>query len=319
MNVNILIISNNDDFATDMVCVYLKTHNVPYLRVNRRDFASYNVNWDISAMKLQIEIEENLFVITSDSLKAVYYRAPTFLRESYYKYCSYEEQLEASQWMAFIRNLMVFNDAYWMNNPQDIYKAENKLYQLTIAQIIGLSTPKTLVQNNHLELKDNNTYAVKSIDTAIFGDNHHSFFAYTTILSGAELKKYNLKIAPVCIQECIAPKIDIRVTYIEGQIFASAITNNNKPIYGDWRLQKDKLTYSPYELPISICEKLSLLMKSLNLSYGGIDLMFSGKEYFFVEVNPTGEWAWLIEPCNYNFPKIIGDVLLEKTKEKYEK
>ena len=92
--------------------------------------------------------------------------------------------------------------------------------------------------------------------------------------------------------------------------------NKDKSINGDWRLHKDGLIYSPYELPQAICKQLKQLMDKLNLYFGGIDLMFSHGNYYFVEVNPTGEWAWLVEPCKYNFPKIIGDTLHRRADEK---
>jgi glutathione synthase/RimK-type ligase-like ATP-grasp enzyme len=34
-------------------------------------------------------------------------------------------------------------------------------------------------------------------------------------------------------------------------------------------------------------------MNSLNLKFGGIDLIFCDGKYYFIEVNPTGEWGWL--------------------------
>lgn len=34
-------------------------------------------------------------------------------------------------------------------------------------------------------------------------------------------------------------------------------------------------------------------MYELNLNFGGIDLVYSNGRYYFIEVNPTGEWGWL--------------------------
>jgi len=286
-----------------------------YLRINRHDLPLYEVNWDISKMQLTLRIDNHTFIIGS-SLKVVYYRAPTFLRESFYKHCTFEEQIKLSQWMSFLRNLMCFEDVFWMNNPHDIYKAENKLYQLKIADSIGLIHPQTFVQNNHNNIEDDRLYAVKSIDTAIFGNDTNTYFSYTKVLTGKELKCYKLNIAPICLQDYIEDKIDIRVTYIDGNIFPSSITNKDRSIYGDWRLHKDNLIYSSYELPKTICEQIKLFMNKLNLHFGGIDLMYSQGNYFFVEVNPTGEWAWLVEPCNYDFPKFIGDTLYRRANEK---
>ena len=312
MTVSILIISNHDDFSTDLVCCSLKKNNINYLRVNRNDFPNYKVNWDIARMELKIIIDDQEFVINSN-LSAVYYRAPTFLRESFYKECSYEEQLQLSQWMAFIRNLTAFDNAFCMNNPKDIYLAENKIYQLKLAKSMGLTIPSTFVQNNTFDLVDDFKYAVKSIDTAIFGDTNNSYFTYTQILTGSEISQYKLNLAPVCLQEYLEDKLDIRVTYIDGHFFASII-KSNCPIEGDWRKNKTGLIYEACELPVIIKDGLNRLMKKLALSFGGIDLIFSNNQYYFIEVNPTGEWGWLMEPCSYDFPNIIADSLIKRIK-----
>ena len=34
-------------------------------------------------------------------------------------------------------------------------------------------------------------------------------------------------------------------------------------------------------------------MEKLKLNFGGIDLAYVNGEYYFIEVNPTGEWGWL--------------------------
>ena len=34
-------------------------------------------------------------------------------------------------------------------------------------------------------------------------------------------------------------------------------------------------------------------MDDLKLQYGRIDFLLKGNEYWFLEVNPNGEWGWL--------------------------
>ena len=61
---------------------------------------------------------------------------------------SVSEQLERNQWSAFLRNLIIFKNANWINNPVCTYRAENKLYQLCIAKESGLLVPTTYVSNS---------------------------------------------------------------------------------------------------------------------------------------------------------------------------
>lgn len=67
--------------------------------------------------------------------------------------------------------------------------------------------------------------------------------------------------------------------------------NNNEGIEGDWRLQKNNIEYIPFELPFDIQTKCIEIVKRFGLVFGAIDLIKTNDKYYFIEVNPTGEWA----------------------------
>ena len=48
-------------------------------------------------------------------------------------------------------------------------------------------------------------------------------------------------------------------------------------------------------------------MKKLNLSFGGVDLIISHGKYYFIEVNPTGEWGWIEANTDYKLHNAIVD------------
>lgn len=50
-------------------------------------------------------------------------------------------------------------------------------------------------------------------------------------------------------------------------------------------------------------------MKKLELNFGGIDLAIVSGEYYFIEVNPTGEWGWLEVKTGTNISKTIKRAL----------
>ncbi len=294
-NINHLIVSSTIDFSTDLICVELEKRGLKYLRINRDCFSNYLISYELNERCMTIQVAEDRYRITPDSLKSVFFRAPVFLRNMQRAY-SVQEQLYRSQWSAFIRNLIVFENAKWINNPVSIYKAENKMFQLQVAQQSGLLIPKTFVGNTHpIGINPEVQYIVKSIDTALFYDHEQEMFTYSSMLCGEELMNAELSSAPVMIQECIQNKLDIRVTVIGESLFAVSITREGNLIDGDWRrTEKDHLLYKPIDLPKPISDSIMMLMKSLNLSFGGVDLTFSNGEYRFIEVNPTGEWGWLV-------------------------
>lgn len=308
-NVEYLIISSTIDYSTDLICIELEKQHSDYLRINRDKFSSYKVNYDLQDETLYIKIGKQEYLI-NNNLKAVYFRAPVFLRSN--KAYAVEEQLYRSQWNAFIKNLIVFRNAHWINYPPNTYESENKVYQLQVAKRVGLDVPKTFVANYDIDgIDENEQYIVKSIDTALFYDEQVEMFAYSEIVSGKMLKQAELRQAPIIIQELLKDKLDIRVTVVGNNLFPVAISENGHNISGDWRKNdKDKLQYIPVELPGKIAFKLKEMMSTLGLTFGGIDLALSNGKYYFIEVNPTGEWGWLVYSAKIDIHKTIARELI---------
>jgi len=309
--IKVLIISNKFDFATDYVTITLHELKIPYLRINRDEISNYAVNLFLENEELYIDIEKKSFVISNKTLKAIYCRAPTFIRSLDIP-ADPENQLHKFQWASFIRNLIIFENVLWINNPVATYKSENKLYQLKIARQVGFKIPYTVVSNDRKLsiIKGKSKYAIKTLDTGLLKIHDKDAFIYTNIVTGSELKKSKLHSAPVVIQECLSPKIDIRVTVVGNEVFAVKILKQGKKIEGDWRkIKKEELEYLPVKLPSDINQRCINLVKRLGLVFGAIDLAFANGEYYFLEINPTGEWAWLVNSVNFPIHKEIAFLL----------
>ncbi len=311
--VEYLIISSKIDYSTDLISCEFEKRGLKYLRLNRDQFSDYNVIYSLRDEILRIVIEKEEYHISPNYLSSIYFRAPVFLRNTNKQY-SLSKQVYRSQWSSFIRNLIVFESANWVNHPVATYKAENKLYQLKMASKCGFAVPKTIVGNFlPQDINRNQIYIVKSLDTALFFEDKQEMFTYSTKLSGEELLASELRLAPVIIQEYLQNKIDIRVTIIGDTLFAVDITKNGNPIDGDWRkASKESLMYRPIDLPDSVKVLIKNTMKSLGLKFGGMDLALVSDNYYFIEVNPTGEWGWLTTSAQLPIDKAIADYLSAK-------
>ena len=308
--VNHLILSTTTDYSTDLICVELEKRGLKYLRLNRDRFTEYEINYTLQDNVLNVKMGDTWYELSTQCVTSIYFRAPVFLRTTGKSY-SLEEQLKRSQWSAFIRNLIVLDKAVCVNYPPSVYQAENKLYQLKIAKECGMAVPETYVGN---ALPDNirpeKIYIVKSLDTALFYDNGKEMFTYSTMISGQELLGSEIKLAPIILQEYLEHKTDLRVTVVGDQIFPVAIMKHGKAIAGDWRKSsKDDLNYTPVELPQIVNNQILELMKSLRLTFGGVDLALVGDTYYFIEVNPTGEWGWLASSVGIPIDKAIVNCL----------
>ncbi|MBP2072532.1 ATP-grasp domain-containing protein [Thermoanaerobacterium butyriciformans] len=305
-----LIVSNSFDFTSDYICYELQRRGQKYLRINRDRFSDYCIFIDLCKGIMNICIGNNEYQVKESFLKSIYFRAPVFLRDSYNHSLSLAEQLYRSQWSSFIRNLIYFEDILWMNNPVSTYKAENKILQLKYASQIGFEIPQTFITNEaKIPIKAESNYIVKSLDTALFRKDETELFVFSNIVKGSEIRESNLMEAPIILQEYIYPKIDLRVTVIGEKVHAVKIVKNNEGIEGDWRKHKDDVQFIPYDLPKTIINRSIELVKKFNLSFGAIDLVYCKGNYYFIEINPTGEWAWLVENANQRIDIDIVDML----------
>lgn len=311
--VDVLIISNKFDFTTDYVVLALRELKIPYVRINRDEFLNYSIKVFLEKEELHVEIDGKVFNLSNRTLKSIYYRAPTFIRSLNIP-ADPEVQLYKFQWASFIRNLIIFENAFWINNPVATYKAENKLYQLKMARQIGFKIPYTIVSNDGKlsDIKKEAKYAIKTLDPGLLKIDDKEAFIYTNVVTGNELIKSNLRSAPIVIQEYLFPKLDIRVTVVGHKVFAVKILKQGKNIDGDWRrIKKEELEYIPIKLPDDISQLCINLVKKLGLNFGAIDLAFINEEYYFLEINPTGEWAWLVNKVNFPIHKEIAYLLAQ--------
>lgn len=306
-SVDYLIISDTKDFTSDYVSIELNRREKKYLRMNRDKFSNYHIEWDVLKSILKINIDNELYCI-DENLKGVYYRAPVYMR--YYSENNYEEQLYKSQWMAFVKNLICFEKAIWINNPVDTYKAENKMLQLKYANELGFLVPDTLVINYSSDLLNNNkVYAIKSIDTLLLRNGSEECFLYTNLVSGEKINNSDLSSSPVVVQQLINPKIDLRITVIDNKVYAVKIVKNMIGVDDDWRKEKDNVKFIPMEISYELKNMCIKLVRKLGLKYGAIDMALKGDKYYFIEINPTGEWAWLVESSGLFIYKDIVNTL----------
>lgn len=310
--IEILVISDTMDFTTDYICLELQRRNANYLRVNRNKFKDYKVVVDIGSLILYITINDKEYIINNSNLKSIYYRAPIYLHDTYKPNLSVEKQLYRSQWAAFLRNLVLFDNAEWLNNPIDTFRAENKMLQLKYAERIGMKYPHTLLLNSieNIGLNREKDYIIKSLDTVLLRQGNKEAFVYSSVITGKELMKSEFAVAPVIIQEYLYPKVDLRVTVIGEKVFAVKIVKKGIGIAGDWRKEKDNVDFIEFDLPIDINKKCIKIVNNLGLAFGGVDLILHNGIYYFIEVNPTGEWAWLVNRAGLKIDKAICDYLL---------
>ena len=185
-------------------------------------------------------------------------------------------------------------ECFWMNSPVADEVASRKIRQLQIARRIGLSIPETLVTNDSQAASDFvRAHEPGQVVRKAFR-NIQEAPRETAIVRSADLALIDsVQYTPVIFQGFVPGRLDLRVTIIDGEIFAAAI--DSQPEYhADYRTGLASARVTPYELPADVADRLLQLMDAFGLRYGAIDLRVTpDDEHVFFEVNPAGEFLFI--------------------------
>jgi hypothetical protein len=194
-----------------------------------------------------------------------------------------------------IAGLWLSLPGFWINQPLCDQNAARKAYQLQLASEIGCDIPKTLITSDPQAASDFITEL--GVDHTVY----KSFSATaehwreTRILRQDELSVLgNVRFAPVIFQEYIPADVDLRITIVDGNIFAAAIYSQQTAYRHDFRMDMISARVEPHELPLKVQEQLTELMNRLGLVYGAIDMRRTPEgRYVFLEINPAGQWLFV--------------------------
>ncbi len=192
----------------------------------------------------------------------------------------------------------------------------NKLIALQEAQKLGLNIPPTIVSVDSNLLRkftdDNGGCISKSIQD-LMGIAVKDMYAFT----GKTMRVNREDIHPrnhwySLFQKEITKKYEIRVFYFLKKIYAMAIFSQmDEESSLDFREVDVNGNHPnrmvPFTLPGDVASKIRKLMKNLRLESGSLDFIVTpDDEYYFLEVNPVGQFDFLNEICNYHIEKFIA-------------
>lgn len=299
----ILIISNNGDSTTTKVIRYLLKMRKQFIRVHEDEF------FEIKTDKKRIYLlsERNRFFL--DEITSVWYRRGGLK----FKRLHYDNDTV---------NLYMDETQHWLEDyviktlesKKSINKQSNshvnKLLVLEQAQKTGLSVPKYFLAENTDEVIVNKTITKVITENVILDsiNKNSNGIIYTSIIKEKEKDNFFITF----FQEKIEKDFEIRSFYLDGKMWSTAIiSQNDEQTKTDFRKYnyKNPNRKVRYQLPKNIEEKVHYLMQSLDLNCGSIDFIKSGDDFYFLEVNPVGQFIGLSAICNYSLEKEIAQYL----------
>ena len=312
----ILILSQSYEQSTDNVMDWLQYRNVSFLRVNSIDFY-FN-----GCANLFISNEfTNLLIqgIDDDKFNCVWLRR-WGIREKEVKLSL--NLPSAQNTINDVRKLIIsefdalknFLFLRWHNKKWLTYPSQygvNKLFVLQAAVNVGLIIPITNIGIRIPQIANKIiTKAIGEMDAIAF--NKSFCLAYTTVIDNKELYLRNKALS--LTQNFVEKAYEIRTFFFYGKFYSMAIFSQK-----DSQTQVDFRRYNNvkpnrtvlFNLPKNVEEKLTLLMKSVNLDHGSIDMIVSTEgEFIFLEINPVGQFGMVSGPCNYYLEELFASKLI---------
>ncbi|MEU6057410.1 ATP-grasp ribosomal peptide maturase [Streptomyces sp. NPDC047097] len=183
--------------------------------------------------------------------------------------------------------------AHYVNHPWHNRAAEFKPAQLSTAQRCGFLVPSTVITNDPCEARN---FAAQQPGGMVYkplwntpyrvdGEPHSVWVREVT---GAEITDA-VSVCPHLFQAEVDKAFDARVTAVGSRLFGVRIDSPDL----DWRRRQELMTCRQIAVPRSVAQLIVAYLAEFRLSYGAFDFaVTSAGDWYFLECNPNGQWAW---------------------------
>lgn len=328
----VLILSNNFDPSTSDVINWLDYQDTKWFRINETDKVELiSIEMDNNAIINIIILINNEHRIDLDKIDAYWYRRGYLATPDDWKRKKYidDEVLQSSIYKALKdddENTFDYIHNFIQDKKPNINSylsaKNNKLNYLSKAIDSGLAVPKSIICTTKTELlnfyhQNAGKIITKSINEGFFTKiSNYNYYSYTHLVSLSDIEASSSTFFPSLFQEYIEKFVELRIFYFQGTVSCMAIFSQlNEATKIDLRNYDNLLPNRqvPFSLPTSIVSKINIFMKSINLNSGSLDMIITPtNEYYFLEVNPVGQFGMVSYPCNYKLEKQLADFLTRK-------
>ncbi|MBM3230183.1 hypothetical protein FJZ22_00815 [Candidatus Pacearchaeota archaeon] len=216
--------------------------------------------------------------------------------------------------------LLMTHSGKVVNRPQNHFYANSKLHQIKFALERGMLVPDTIVTTDPADLENfyrehMGNICFKLQKGAVIRTPEGNKVVYTNKVTEAQMRNSALVSShPSLFQEYIEKEFEIRIiatdTTTTGIAIHSQDSERSKIDYR--RYDFENVTYQQVELPKKVKEFCATMLMHYGLHFGAFDFIYSkDKKYYFLELNPNGQWLWLEEQSGYNVTSEVTNNLVE--------
>ena len=310
----ILIVSYPGEDHTEKVMQCLEQKGREVLMMDMSDFPAnkgMSLSWASSNKKPIFFIDNLKLSVDLNKINALWWRRLLPFTIDHELKSQSNRAFAESETSQAIYGMLDSLNCNWINPRAADEAAHHKPLQWSTAKKIGLKLPQTLVTNKPDDAR--NFINAHGIGRVVFKAFLASTDAWreTRLVLQEDVERLELvRFAPVIFQEYIEG-VDLRITIIGDQVFSAEIDAQKTSYPVDMRMVIGETEIQVVKLPKKIEQGLRQLQLSLGLKYGAIDMRRTPNgEYYFLEVNPAGQWLFVERGTGLPISQAMADYLI---------
>lgn len=211
-------------------------------------------------------------------------------------------------------------DRRWVSPHHKVAVAGYKVHQLRLAAELGFKVSQTLVTNDPSSVTPFYQRCERGMIykplrfVPITDDTGGEFGIYTSLVTDEDLEQCldSVQLAPCLFQEVIPKAYELRINVIGDRVWTAAVySQESEDTALDCRHDLEGCRHAPVFLPGEIERKCLEMTRHFGLRMSNIDFIVTPDgEYYFLELNPNGQWAWIEELTGMPLCAALVDELL---------
>lgn len=308
----VLVVTNIDDPTADLVIAELNRRDVPVARLDPGDFpAALSASARLGGAEgWRGTLSTPSRTVELDGVRSLYYRRPSGFAFPHLP--DQDARFAVTQARYGLGGVLSsLPGCLYVNHPNRIGDAEYKPLGLSVAAESGFAVPDTLITNVEGDARE-------------FAERHRSVIYKPLWVPFYTLddKAQTIPVAAVTAEELDGSVVgtmhlfqqrvdkdhDVRVTVIGDHVFAARIHS----ALLDWRTDYKTHTYAVTRVPPEVERSLRSYLDRLGLVFGAFDFAVDHEgTWWFLECNPSGQWAWLETECGLPMTGALADLLTQ--------
>ncbi|NBE50495.1 ATP-grasp ribosomal peptide maturase [Streptomyces boluensis] len=309
---SVLVLTGPDDVTADLVLRILANRRVPVVRLDPgrdpHEGAALTARYRTGDRSGTLRTPSR--ALDLDQVRSVWTRRPSPF-EGPPELSGQEREFAASQSFWGVGGILAsLPGAHYVNHPWRNRAAEYKPAQLAAAGRSGFLLPSTLITNDPEQARE---FTAAQAGGAVYKplwNTRYQADGEAQQVWVREVRPYEINAAvavcPHLFQARVDKAYDVRVTAVGGRLFAVRIDSPDL----DWRQRQSLMECTPITVPDRVAHAVAAYLDQCQLAFGAFDFAVTRTgDWYFLECNPNGQWAWQPDAVTGAIAEAIADRL----------